>query len=161
MILEIVAIGTGATLAYDLWTVVRRRWLAMPLPDWRRIGRWLAGLPRGRFVLAPDGDTPPVRGEAAVGWGFHYAVGIAFAAALVALAGAGWLQAPTLAPALAVGVATSAAPFVVLQPGLGIGLFARRAARPWIVRLHTLLGHAMFGVGLHLTALAWRALVLP
>ena len=160
MVPEIVATGIGATVAYDLWTVVRHRWLAVPLPDWGRIGRWLAGLPRGRPVLAGDDATTPVRGETAIGWGFHYAVGIAFAAALVVSAGPAWLQAPTLLPALAVGVATSAAPFLLLQPGLGLGLFARRAARPWTVRFHTLVGHAMFGVGLYLTAATWRAVAL-
>ena len=157
MLLDIVAIGVGATVVYDAWTLVRRRLLGVPLPDWARVGRWIAGLPRGRFVLAAGGEAPSVPGERAIGWGFHYGVGLAFAAVLVALAGRDWLQAPTVAPALAVGVATAAAPFLLLQPGLGAGLFARRAPRPWPVRVHTLAGHAIFGLGLYLAALAWRA----
>jgi len=35
---------------------------------------------------------------------------------------------------------------------MGAGLFARRAARPWQVRFHSFLTHALFGVGLYASA---------
>lgn len=159
-IVAIVATGIGATVLYDAWTWLRARAFGVPAPDWAAVGRWIAWLPRGRFVHPSIAATPPVRGERVLGWLAHYAIGVAYAAALVAVAGPGWLQAPTPAPALLVGVATAAAPFLLLQPGLGAGLFARRTPRPGRARLHTLAGHAVFGAGLYVAALAWRALSL-
>jgi 4-amino-4-deoxy-L-arabinose transferase-like glycosyltransferase len=93
-----------------------------------------------------------VRLEGLIGWGAHYLIGVAFAALLWLVAGDAWFQQPRLAPALLVGVATVPAPWLLLQPGLGAGVFARRAARPWQVRFHSFLTHALFGVGLYATA---------
>ena len=78
--------------------------------------------------------------------------GIAFAALLWLVAGDAWFRAPTLVPALLVGVATVLAPWLLLQPGMGAGLFARRAPRPWQVRFHSFLTHALFGLGLYASA---------
>ena len=157
--LAVVAIGTGATAVHDAWTMLRRAFGVAP-PDWARVGRWIAWLPRGRFVHAPIAATAPVRGERLIGWLAHYGIGIAFAAGLVAFAGPDWLRAPTPGPALLTGLATALAPFLLLQPGLGTGLFARRAPQPWRARFHTLVAHAVFGAGLHLAALAWRVVAL-
>ena len=146
------AIGVGATLATDLWALVRRRWFGVPALDYALVGRWLAWLPRGRLVHRPITATSPVRGEGAIGWSAHYLIGIAFAAVLVAASGDAWLRGPTLAPALIVGVASVVAPFFILQPALGAGVAARRAPRPWAARLHTLITHAVFGTGLYASA---------
>jgi hypothetical protein len=54
--------------------------------------------------------------------------------------------------ALAVGIGTVAAPFFVLQPGMGAGIAARRSAHPGRARLHSLLMHAVFGLGLYASA---------
>lgn len=83
LILPVVLVGAGATLLTDAWALVRRRLWDVPLPDWARVGRWLANVPRGDWVLA---SKAPVRGERAIGWIAHYAIGIAFAAMLVACA---------------------------------------------------------------------------
>ena len=154
--IAVVAIGVGATAVHDAWTWLRRAFGVAP-PDWARVGRWIAWLPRGRFVHAPIAATAPVRGERVVGWLAHYAIGIAFAGVLVAFAGPGWLRAPTPGAALLTGFATALAPFLLLQPGFGAGLFARLAPQPWRARFHTLAAHAVFGAGLFLAALAWRA----
>lgn len=154
----IVAIGIGATAAHDAWTALRRAAFGIASPDWALVGRWIAGLPRGRFVHAPIAATPSVRDERRIGLFAHYAIGIGFAALPPAIAGAGWLQAPTPGPALLAGALTVLAPFLLLHPGLGAGLFACRVARPWRTRFHSLVAHLVFGAGLYLAALAWRAL---
>jgi hypothetical protein len=41
------------------------------------VGRWVAWIPRGVFVHRPITATAKVRGEVAIGWAFHYVVGIA------------------------------------------------------------------------------------
>ena len=76
----------------------------------------------------------------------------AFAALLLAIWGLEWAQRPTLAPALAVGIGTVAAPFLILQPGMGAGIAASRTPRPNAARLQSLLTHTVFGLGLFATA---------
>ena len=151
-------IGIGATLVMDAWAIVRKRVFGIPPPDYAMVGRWLGHLPRGRFHHDRIAAAAPVRGEYALGWAFHYFTGIAYAALLLFVAGAGWLRHPTPGPALAVGIATVLAPFLILQPGLGVGLFARRAPRPNAARLQALVTHAVFGLGLYVAGLTSAAL---
>lgn len=142
-------IGTGATALVDLWAIVRERLLAVALPDYGLVGRWFAYLARGRFRHERMSAAPPVRGERLIGWSAHYLIGIAFAAVLLAIWGLDWVAAPTLAPALIVGIGTVAAPFLIMQPGMGAGIAASRTPRPAVARLHSLLTHAVFGLGLY------------
>ncbi len=93
----------------------------------------------------------PVAGEGILGWGVHYATGIAYAALLVAM-GRGWVSAPTLLPALAVGLVTILVPFLVMQPAFGLGIASSRHPRPWSARLRSLTNHLSFGLGLYLSA---------
>lgn len=153
--------GAGATTTMDLWGLLRRRIFGIPLPDYGMVGRWLGHMPRGRFRHDRIAVAAPVAGERVVGWIAHYATGIAFAALLPATLGQAWLRAPTLPPALAVGVATVLAPFLLMQPGMGAGLAARRTPRPGAARLQSLLTHAVFGLGLYLAAVALRSLPFP
>ncbi|WP_184635377.1 DUF2938 domain-containing protein [Variovorax guangxiensis] len=149
-----VLIGTGATALIDLWGVARKRLLGVPSLDYALVGRWLAWLPRGRFFHMPIATTPPVRGERLLGWVAHYAIGIAFAAVLLAVWGHGWLLAPTPGPAMLIGIGSVAAPFFVMQPAMGAGIAASRTPRPAIARLHSLVTHAVFGLGLYTTGRA-------
>ena len=147
-----VLVGAGATALTDLWALLRRRLLGVPPPDWGLVGRWFGHMPRGQFRHASIATAPAVHGERAIGWTAHYLIGIAYAALLLAIWGADWLREPTLAPALAVGLGTAAAPFLLLHPGMGAGLAARRLPRPGAARAHTLVMHAVFGLGLYAAA---------
>jgi len=151
-LIQAALIGSGATVVMDAWGIARRRLLGIPTMNYGLVGRWLAYLPRGRFYHDPIAKAPPVRGELAIGWIAHYAIGIAFAAALLAIWGLEWAQRPTLGPALALGIGTVAAPFFVLQPGMGAGIAASRTPRPNAARLQSLVTHAVFGLGLFATA---------
>lgn len=153
-----IAIGIGATVVMDLWSLVQKRLLGVPGLDFRFVGRWVAHLPRGQFFHAPIAASPAVRGEAAIGWATHYATGIVFAAALLGLCGLDWAHRPTPWPALLIGIATVAAPFLVMQPGMGAGLAARRTPHPATARVRSLVAHLSFGVGLYLAALATAGL---
>jgi hypothetical protein len=145
--------GAGATALMDLWVVARKRFLGIPALDYGLVGRWLAYLPRGRFRHDPIARTPQVRGERLIGWTAHYLIGIAFAGVLLCVWGLEWIREPELAPALIVGIGSVAAPFLILQPGLGAGIAARRTVRPGAARAQSLVTHAVFGVGLY--AAAW------
>jgi len=140
--------GAGATAVMDLWTVARKQLLGIPF-GYGPVGRWLAYLVRGRFFHYPIAATPAVRGERLIGWTAHYLIGIAFAAILLALWGLEWARQPTLGPALLVGVGSVAAPFLLMQPGMGAGIAARRTPRPGAARFQSLVTHAIFGLGLY------------
>jgi hypothetical protein len=156
--LRVVLIGVGATLFVDLWSIVRTRLFGVPAPNFGLVGRWLAYFPRGRFRHDSIAASPAVRGELLIGWVAHYLIGVAFAALLVCLFGRAWIQQPTLSPALLVGVATVIFPFLLMQPGMGAGVAASRTPKPATARLHAVLTHAMFGLGLYLAGLALACL---
>src|SRR5262245_984344 len=120
--LAAILLGIGATAVTDIWSLVRKVLFGIALPNFGFVGRWVAHLPRGRFRHESIAAATPVRGEVAIGWGAHYLIGIAFAALLLALCGLEWLRAPTPGPALLLGVVTVAAPFLILQPGMGAGI---------------------------------------
>ncbi|KFJ12968.1 hypothetical protein DR66_3814 [Delftia acidovorans] len=156
---KVVFVGAGATAVMDVWGMAQRT-LGMPTLDFAMVGRWAGHLVRGRFMHNVIGKSAPIAGERALGWTIHYLVGIAFAALLIALYGLDWLQAPRLMPALIVGVATVAFPFFVMQPAMGVGVAASRTPTPWANRLRSVLGHAVFGLGMYASALlvnaVWR-----
>jgi hypothetical protein len=147
-------IGAGATAFLDLVSVARARLTRTPMPDYALVGRWLAHLARGRFFHDSISKSAPIEGESPIGWIAHYLTGIAFAAILLTV-WPQWARQPTLVPALIVGIGSVAAPFLLMQPGMGAGLFARRTANPKAARLRSLITHAIFGVGLY--AAGWAA----
>ena len=144
--------GAGATAVMDLWTVARKQLLGIPF-GYGPVGRWLAYLVRGRFFHYPIAATPAVRGERLIGWTAHYLIGIAFAAVLLVSSGIDWARSPTLVPALAVGIGSVAAPFFLMQPGMGAGIAASRTPRPNAARLQSVVTHTIFGLGLYAAAL--------
>jgi len=153
--------GIGATALMDAWSLVRRRLFGVPLPDYGLVGRWIGHMRRGRFRHDAIGRAASLRHEAALGWGAHYLIGIAYAALLPLFRGVAWFNEPTLAPALAVGIGTVLAPFLLMQPGMGAGFFASRSPRPAVARMHSLATHAVFGLGLYLAASGLRAIGMP
>lgn len=149
----IVLIGVGATVVLDLWLVALKR-LGVPTGSFALIGRWVAHMARGRFSHASIAKAEPVSSELAVGWVTHYAVGIAFAAALVAMQGSGWLEQPTFMPAFLTGVATVVMPLFVMQPAMGSGFAASKTPTPLKNCARSVANHAVFGVGMYLAAIA-------
>lgn len=150
LLLRAVLIGVGAMLVMDLWALLLKRLFGAPSLDYAMVGRWIGHLPRGRLTHPGIARSAPVAGERAIGWIAHYAIGIGFALLLLAIWGPAWAARPTLPPALIVGIATVAAPFLILQPGMGAGIAASRTPKPGVARLRSLMAHASFGVGLYL-----------
>lgn len=150
LLLRAVLIGVGATIVMDLWALLLKRLFGAPSLDYAMVGRWIGHLPRGRLTHPGIARSAPVAGERAIGWIAHYAIGIGFALLLLAIWGPAWAARPTLPPALIVGIATVAAPFLILQPGMGAGIAASRTPKPGVARLRSLMAHASFGVGLYL-----------
>jgi hypothetical protein len=149
-ITSIALVGAGATAVLDAWLLLLQR-LGLPTMNFVLLGRWAGHGLRGRWRHAAIAQAAPVAGERGLGWLVHYLVGIAFAALLAALPG-GWLQAPTLWPALAFGVGTVAVPLFVMQPAMGLGFAARKTPAPLQNCARSLTNHAVCGVGLYLAA---------
>ncbi|WP_298412698.1 DUF2938 domain-containing protein [Janthinobacterium sp.] len=153
--LDALAIGVGATALMDVWAVALKRFWCIPSLNLAMLGRWLGHLPRGTFTHVNIAQAAPVRDEAILGWTAHYLIGVLFAAVLLALAGQEWVRQPTFAPALLAGLVSVAAPFCILQPGMGAGLAASKTPHPGAARLRSLMAHTAFGIGLYLAALLW------
>jgi hypothetical protein len=150
-IVKVILIGAGATAVMDAWLVLLKR-LGVPTLNFALIGRWAGHLARGTFAHAAIAKSPPVRGELALGWLTHYAVGIGFAALLVAVQGRSWASHPTLWPALAIGMGTVAAPLLLMQPAMGAGVAASKTPSPLKNCLRSVANHTVFGLGLYLAA---------
>ncbi len=150
--------GVGATVVMDAWGIARKHLFGMAPPDYGLVGRWLAHMRWGRFRHDAISKAQAVRGERLIGWAAHYLIGIAFAGVLIGIWGLAWVRQPTVVPALLVGVGTVAAPFLLMQPGMGAGIAASRTPRPAAARLQSLINHAVFGLGLY--AAGWAAHVL-
>lgn len=145
LIVPLLLSGIIATAMIDIWLLLLGA-VGLPVTDWAMVGRWFAWLPRGRLIHRSIRATPEVPFELALGWFMHYLIGIFYAGLYLALVqGQG-----TLPTALGFGLATVVVPFVLLQPGLGLGLFARRTPRPWLARGISLSVHFLFGLGLWL-----------
>ena len=72
------AIGAGATALLDIWAIVLNKLFGQARPNWGMVGRWVAHLPRGKVFHDNIADAAPVAGERAIGWIFHYAVGVVY-----------------------------------------------------------------------------------
>ena len=156
--LDALVIGVGATAVMDVWAVALKRFWCIPSLNLAMVGRWLGHLPRGTVTHANIAQAAPVRDEAILGWTAHYLIGVLFAAVLLALAGQEWVRQPTFAPALLAGLVSVAAPFCILQPGMGAGLAASKTPHPGAARLRSLMAHTAFGIGLYLAALLWSTI---
>jgi hypothetical protein len=142
-------IGVGATLSIDLWALLLRRAFGVRSLDYCLLGRWVLHMPEGRLLHENIAAARAKPHECPVGWTAHYTIGVAFALVFAIVAGQGWMEDPTLLPALGFGVATVIVPFLTLQPAFGFGIAAARTPRPNRARLKSLMTHTVFGAGLY------------
>ena len=155
MVLAAVFMGVVATAFLDLYAVLLKRALSVPAPNYCLVGRWVAGLPAGALVLQGAAKSTPAPRECILGWTVHYVLGVGFALVFLGVAGPGWIARPTLWPALLFGLATVAAPFLILHPALGSGVASSKAPKPNTARARSLAAHAVFGLGLYLAGVAF------
>ena len=161
IVVRAAVIGIGATIMLDFWNALLKRFFGVPSLNVGMLGRWVGHFPRGRVVHDNIAEASPVRGERILGWSAHNAIGITFAALLLAIWGLDWARHPTPLPALVVGLVTLVAPFFVMQPGMGMGIAASRTPRPNAARLKSIVSHTVYGIGLYGSALVSALLIRP
>src|SRR5262249_13575402 len=123
----------------------------VPATSWAVVGRWFGNMAHGQFVHAAMSEAAPVKGELAIGWIAHYAIGIIYGLLLIALWGKVWLEQPTLLPPMMLAWVLLAAPFLVMMPGMGLGLAGSRTPNPNLTRLKSVVGHSVFSLGMYAT----------
>ncbi len=158
-VLSAALVGLGATALIDLWSLILKRGFNIPSLNYCLLGRWILHMPGGTLVHRSIAATARKPGECATGWVAHYGIGTGFALLFVLLVSGRWLERPTLWPALAFGVVTTAVPFFIMQPSLGMGIASSRAPNPTQARLKSLATHTIFGLGLYLGALVVSRLI--
>ena len=158
-VVRAVLIGAGATALLDLWSLFATRAFGVAAPNWGLVGRWIGHFPQGRFMHDNIAKATPIHGERVIGWCTHYAVGVIYAALLLAIWGLDWARHPTLAPALILALFTLIAPFFVMQPGMGAGIAASKTPNPNASRLRSVIAHTVFGIGLYASALLTATLI--
>lgn len=137
-------IGAGATAVMDLAAEVVRRTTGTEPLDYRLLGRWVGRLPTGRIRYDNIRSVEPLAQERELGLLAHYCIGMAFAVVLAAARPA-WVRHPTLLPPMITGLATTAAPWFIMQPAFGMGIAASKTPDPAVARLRSLRTHAIYG----------------
>lgn len=144
--------GVAAAALMDAWGFLLRRGFGIPTLDYAMLGRWIGHMPRGRFTHQRIAAAEPIRGERPVGYFAHYGIGVAFAVLLLLVTGLDWARSPTIWPALAIGLGTIVAPWLVMQPGMGAGIAGSKTPNPKATRLRNLATHTVYGLGLFAAA---------
>ena len=148
LIIQSVFIGIFATIAIDIYALILKHGLKQTTTDWGMVGRWFAYMPDGQLVHRPISQSSAVKNEKLIGWSAHYIIGITYGWVYLMFVDKVLETSPTPGSALVFGLVTVLAPWLIMQPGLGMGLFARRVPNPWIKRITSLSVHALFGVAL-------------
>ena len=148
VVINIVFVGVFATVAIDVWATFSNRLIGFPRTNWAMVGRWLGHIPRGKLVHNHIQESPAIRYENILGWMFHYLIGIAYSTIFVGLCTLVPGRHPTLLVAWAFGLATILSPWLIMHPGLGLGVCASKAPKPNMVRLQNLFIHSIFGIAL-------------
>jgi len=147
--------GVFSTLVLDLWGQLAGRLTGIPPTNWGVVGRWLRGIPKGHWVLRGDDQSAPRACEKALGWAFHYLVGIAYSVLLLLFWGIEFAQAPQLLPILFIGVVVSTlAGLMILMPGLGGGLFGRKMPNQAAILVYVVVAHIVYALALYAAAVA-------
>lgn len=147
--------GIFSTIALDIWGALALKVSGRMPTNWGMVGRWLTGLPHGQWVLRGDDPSAPRTGEYALGWIFHYLVGISYSVLLLLICGTGFVQAPRVLPVLFVGVVVSSlAGLMILMPGMGGGVFGCKLPNQRSTIIYVLVAHLVYALALYAAAQA-------
>ena len=142
--------GFLATAFMDSWALIQKRIWPNPSFNYCLLGRWLLHIKTGNLILLPIYHSKQQPFECYIGWFSHYVIGIVFAGLYIVVATFFSLEISFIT-VVGFGLLTVAAPFLIMQPGLGLGFFASKTPNPWLVRLRSCIAHLSYGIGLFLS----------
>ena len=145
-------VGFGATVFTDIVGLMRQGWAATD-GFYRLVGRWIGSVPSAGLFHNDIRATAPVAAESVLGWGAHIILGLLFGICFVFLFGASALGEPKAWQGLGFGLVTVLVPWLIFQPLFGWGVAVSKAPEPWKMRRRGIVTHAVFGLGLWLSAL--------
>ena len=147
---QIVIVGFGACVVFDVWQRIFHWFTAIPPTNWAIVGRWTIGLlTNGQLIVRDLELRPNMRNELGVGWLVHYGIAIAYAAIFMLLMKANILAAE-FADGLLFGVVSVVVPWFFFLPCLGKGMMGRLTPNPPLVCALALMMHSIFGVAIGL-----------
>jgi len=153
------AVGVAATVTMDVVMVAAAKLapgaFASEKNSPEAIGRWAAGLCRGRWRSEGLFAEQPVCGELWLGLAAHYLTGVVLTEVYLAALRRTGLR-PGIAGATAYGIATAVLPLLLMYPSMGYGCCGRRSGDARRLVGSMLVGHAAFGAGIGLWATATR-----
>ena len=144
-----VLIGVIATIGQDIWEVIVNHIFRLPTAGLALVGRWLGHMPKGVFAHYSIRESAVVPHELLIGWIAHYVTGILYGIAYLSFVQILLKSDPTILSAVIFGLVSLMAPWFIVQPGMGAGVFASKAPRPGMVRLVSLSLHMVFGLSLY------------
>ena len=146
--LQIVIVGVGACVVFDIWQRIFQHFTAIPPSNWAMVGRWAIGLVTNGRLIARDLESQPERqNELGLGWLVHYGVAIVYAAIFMVLMKTNILTAEFV-DGLLFGVGSVVVPWLVFLPCLGKGVMGRLTHNPPLVCAMALMMHSIFGVAI-------------
>jgi len=153
-------VGILATVTMDVVAVIALR-LGVAGRGPRRtgpdlIGRWVGYPLRGKLRHTDILETPPLRGELALGLVAHYLIGIVLTLVYVGLLVVAHAT-PTALSAILYGTATTVFPWFLMFPSQGMGWLGRDAPGNAHLARVSLFNHIIFGLGIAL----WVAVMRP
>jgi hypothetical protein len=104
------------------------------------IGRWAAGLLRGRWRRADISREPAQRGELALGLATHYVTGVALTQAFL-LAPPRWRGTRGFLAGTVYGISTAVLPLLMMFPSMGYGWLGLRSGEAGRLNRIMLVGH--------------------
>jgi hypothetical protein len=147
--------GVLATMTMDVAMVAAARYGRGAFTSDRigpdMIGRWAAGLSRGRWRHRDIRSEPAQSGELALGILAHYATGIILTQAYLEMLRCANGK-PSFLGATGFGIATGVFPLLIMFPSMGYGWFGRQSGEAARIGRIMLLGHTAFGMGIGLWA---------
>ncbi|MDO6428753.1 DUF2938 domain-containing protein [Thalassotalea sp. 1_MG-2023] len=149
-----VLIGTGATVLFDLWSLLLEKMFNMPPLNWQMVGRWIGLMREGKFYHQKISQSKAVKNELLIGWLTHYLIGIIFAGIFLLIHKVSFsLLTVSFLSCITFGIVTVVFPFFIMQPCMGLGIAASKTPKPHVARIRSLINHMVFGVGLYVATL--------
>jgi hypothetical protein len=155
-----IMVGILATVTMDFVAVIGLR-LGIAGRGPRRtgpdfIGRWIGYIVQGKFRHTDILQTPPLRGELALGLAAHYSIGIALTLLYLGVLMVAHAT-PTALSAILYGTGTTVLPWFLMFPSQGLGWLGWDTPADVHLTRASLFNHVIFGLGLAL----WMAVLMP